>query len=195
MKVPQNENMSKIGEKVIQIQPGVEVDIIHDLVKVKGKEGGLEFKIPRELQVVRGSEGVKVKRLNEGKRAKSLHGLYRTILSNAIKGIENPWEKRLEVVGTGYNVKLQGEDLVFKIGYSHPLTFKKIPGIRFELEGNNKVIVKGMDKQLVGQVAYQIKSMRMPDAYKGKGIRYEGEKLRIKPGKKAKTVTSAGAGA
>ncbi len=105
--------------------------------------------------------------------------------------MEKPWQKRLEVVGTGYNVKLQGEDLVFKLGYSHPVVFKKVTGIKFQVEGNNKVIIEGVDKQLVGQIAYQIKMLKKPDVYKGKGIRYEGEKLRIKPGKKAKAAGSS----
>jgi large subunit ribosomal protein L6 len=129
-----------------------------------------------------------IKRSNEEKKTKSLHGLYRQLVYNGVSGVEKLWEKRLEVVGTGYNVKLQGEDLVFKLGYSHPVVFKKTPGVSYQVDGNTKVIVSGVDKQLVGQIAHKIILLKKPDVYKGKGIRYEGEKLRIKPGKKAKAA-------
>ena len=101
-----------------------------------------------------------------------------------------PWEKKLEVVGTGFNVKQQGEDLVLKIGYSHPAVIKKVPNITLKAEGNTTIVVSGPDKQLVGQVAYLIKHIRKPDAYKGKGVRYQGEQLKLKPGKKAKTASA-----
>lgn len=113
------------------------------------------------------------------------------MINNAIVGVEKPWQKRLEVVGTGFNVKVQGNDIVFKVGYSHPVVFKSVSGVTLQVEGNNKVIISGADKQLVGQVAFQIKCIRKPDVYKGKGIRYEGEVLRIKPGKKAKAAGAA----
>jgi large subunit ribosomal protein L6 len=108
------------------------------------------------------------------------------LVYNAVVGVEKQWTKALEVVGTGYNVKQQGEDVVFKVGYSHPVTFKKQEGVSYKVEGNNKVVVSGIDKQLVGQVAYQMKLVRKPDAYKAKGVRYEGEVIKTKPGKKAK---------
>lgn len=186
--------MSKIGEKPIQVPKSVQADVLNDSIKIKGKEGEFVCKVPRELQVLKEGENLTVKRQNDDKRVKSLHGLFRVIVDNAIKGVEAPWEKRLEIVGTGYNVKLQGEDLIFKLGYSHPISFKKFPGITFKVEGNNKIVVSGIDKQIVGQVAHQIKMIKKPDAYKGKGIRYAGEKLKLKPGKKAKTLTP-GAGA
>ena len=148
------------------------------------KQTQADFLIKEEKNLI-------IKRNNNEKKVRSLHGLFRQLISNAISGVEKPWEKKLEVVGTGYTVKLQGEDLVFKIGYSHLVTFKKQPGIKYQVEGNNKVTVAGYDKQLVGQVAYQIKMIRKPDVYKGKGIRYLGEKLRIKPGKKAKAAGAA----
>ncbi|MBI2641256.1 50S ribosomal protein L6 [Candidatus Roizmanbacteria bacterium] len=182
--------MSKIGEKSIQIPKSIQVDISQNSVKVKGKEGEISHTLPEVLKVQKEGEALMVKRSNNEKKTKSLHGLFRELLSNAVKGVESPWEKKLEVVGTGFNVKLQGEDLVFKVGFSHPVTFKKVSGTKFKVEGNNKVLVSGIDKQLVGQVAYQIKMLKKPDAYKGKGIRYLGEKIRIKPGKKAKTVTA-----
>lgn len=178
--------MSKIGEKIIEFPQEVQIDQTGELLHVRGKAGEFRLKLPKELQLELDQSKVKIKRLRDDKKTRALHGLYRSLIANAVSGVQKPWEKRLEVVGTGYNVRLQGEDLVFKIGYSHPVTFKKVPGILFQIEGNNRVVVSGTDRQLVGQVAYQIKKIRKPDVYKGKGVKYEGEVLRIKPGKKAK---------
>jgi large subunit ribosomal protein L6 len=183
--------MSKIGEKSIIISGAVNLTIDGNKVNVKGPQGEISFDVPMELALVRSENNLTIERKNNDKKVRSMHGLYRQLIGNAMVGVEKPWEKKLEVVGTGYTVKLQGEDLVFKIGYSHLVTFKKQPGIKYQVEGNNKVTVIGHDKQLVGQVAYQIKMIRKPDVYKGKGIRYLGEKLRIKPGKKAKAAGAA----
>jgi large subunit ribosomal protein L6 len=183
--------MSKIGEKVITISNAVNVTIADNKITIKGPLGEMSFDVPKELALNRKENQLIIERKNNDKKIRSLHGLYRQLISNAIVGVEKAWEKKMEVVGTGYTVKLQGEDLVFKIGYSHLVTFKKQPGIKYLVEGNNKVTVSGCDKQLVGQVAYQIKMIRKPDVYKGKGIRYLGEKLRIKPGKKAKAAGAA----
>ena len=157
-------------------------------VKVKGKNGELQVVLPSVLKLEKTNAGLLVRRNSDDKKVKSLHGLYRKLIANAVAGVETEWEKRLEVVGTGFNVKMQGEDLVFKVGYSHPVVFAKVDGIKYKVEGATKVVVAGADRQLVGQVAYQIKIVKKPDVYKGKGIRYEGERLRIKPGKKAKTA-------
>ncbi len=183
--------MSKIGEKPIVLSSTVNLIIENNKVIVKGPQGEITFDVPKELSLVREENNLVIKRRNNEKKVRSIHGLYRQLISNAVSGVEKVWEKKLEVVGTGYTVKLQGEDLVFKIGYSHLVTFKKQPGIKYQVEGNNKVTVAGHDKQLVGQVAYQIKMIRKPDVYKGKGIKYLGEKLRIKPGKKAKAAGAA----
>lgn len=183
--------MSKIGQKSISVPAGVKLEIDGQKVKVSGPKGEINLELPVGLTLEKSENGLLVKRVNEAKKTKSSHGLYRQLLYNAIVGVEKAWEKRLEVVGTGYNVKMQGEDLLFKVGYSHPSVFKKQPGISYKVEGNNKVVVIGADRQLVGQVAYQIKLIKKPDAYKGKGIKYEGEKLRIKPGKKAKAAGAA----
>lgn len=180
--------MSKIGEKPVTLSPAVNLKIEDNNVTIKGPQGEMSFVVPKELTLIREENSLIFKRKNNEKKTRSIHGLYRQLISNAVLGVEKSWEKKLEVVGTGYTVKLQGEDLVFKIGYSHLVTFKKQPGIKYQVEGNNKVTVTGFDKQLVGQVAYQIKMIRKPDVYKGKGIRYLGEKLRIKPGKKAKAA-------
>lgn len=180
--------MSKIGQKIINVPSTVQIDMKGKEMLIKGKAGELNIVVPVELTVVKNNDTIEVKRNSENKKVKSLHGLYRSLIANAVIGVEEPWKKRMEVVGTGYNVKLQGEELVFKVGYSHQVIFKKVEGIQLQVEGNNKVIISGVDKQLVGQTAHQIKIIKKPDAYKGKGIRYEGEKLRIKPGKKAKTT-------
>jgi large subunit ribosomal protein L6 len=178
--------MSKIGNKVIPVSSGTQVTIEGKHITVKGSKGELSYTLPDQLTVVKENDTLVVKRLNEVKTTKALHGLYRSIIANAVTGVETPWTKKLEVVGTGFNVKLQGQDLVFKIGYSHTVTYKAMPGISFQVDGNTKLAVVGPDKQLVGQVAYQIKLIRKPDVYKGKGIRYEGERIRLKAGKKAK---------
>lgn len=183
--------MSKIGQKSISVPANVMVTIDKKQIVIKGPEGEMQFHVPPGIHLEKNENGVILKRQNEEKKIKSLHGLYRQLIYNAVTGVVKPWEKRLEVVGTGFNVKSQGEDLVFKLGFSHPVVFKKADGIRFKVEGNTKVVVFGIDKQLVGQTAYQIKILKKPDAYKGKGIRYEGEILRIKPGKKAKVAGAA----
>ncbi len=183
--------MSKIGQKTISIPVGVNVAIDKKTVTVKGSGGELVITLPHRIDAHLDNNVISLTRVNEEKKSKSLHGLMRQLVYNAVTGMITPWQKRLEVVGTGFNVKLQGEDLVFKLGYSHPVVFKKVVGIRFQVEGNNKVAVSGMDKQLVGQITYQIKMLKKPDVYKGKGIRYENEHLRIKPGKKAKAAGAA----
>lgn len=182
--------MSKVGQKALNIPSSVTVTVRETDVEVKGKEGSITIALPHGIAVVKGQKDgeMQVTRGNDTKNSKSLHGTIRTLIDNAVVGVEKPWEKRLEVVGTGFNVKMQGQDLVFKIGYSHPVVFKKVEGITLAVDGNTKVIVRGVDKQLVGETAQKIKKLRKPDAYKGKGIKYEGEKLRIKPGKKAKAA-------
>ena len=192
--------MSKIGNIPIKVPVTVQIKVNKNAISIKGREGEMHFTVPKVLQLKQEGDKLLVKAVNEdlpagrqGKKTKSVHGLYRQLLFNAVTGVETPWQKKLEVIGTGFNVKLQGEDLVFKVGYSHPVVFKRNPNIKFQIEGNNKVVVSGFDKQIVGQVAYQIKMIKPPDVYKGKGIRYEGETIKLKPGKKVKTSTMAAA--
>jgi len=185
--------MSKIGQKPIQVPATVEVNFEElkvkkeTLVKVKGKNGEIKITVPRLLKIEKNNGSLVIVRRNETKKAKSFHGLFRSLIANAVIGVEKLWRKELEIVGTGYTVKSQGEDLIFKLGYSHLITFKKVAGIKFTVKGTNKIIIEGIDKQLVGEIAYQIKSLRKPDPYKGKGIRYKGEVIKLKPGKKVKT--------
>lgn len=180
--------MSKIGNKHIQIPSGVTVSMNENTLVVKGSQGEMNIVVPKKLLVEKKEQDLIVTRADDQKKTKSLHGLYRQLIFNAVYGTDKPWEKKLEIVGTGFNVKLQDGDLVMKIGFSHPVVFKKVPQITFRVEGNNKIIVSGIDKQLVGQIAYQIKEVKKPDAYKGKGIRYLGQVIKLKPGKKVKTV-------
>ncbi len=185
--------MSKVGEKTINFSEETRIEVQGRTVRLSGKEGLLEIALPKSLNAELAQGTLSIKRKRDDKRTRALHGLLRSIIANGVLGVEKPWEKSLEVVGTGFNVKMKGEDLEFKVGYSHPVIFKAVAGIKLKVEAGNKVIVSGPDKQLVGQVAFQIKKIKSPDVYKGKGIKFEGEKLRIKPGKKAKTATTAAA--
>ncbi len=180
--------MSKIGYKPILLTDKVQVEINHNNVMIKGSNGQIAINLPEKLELIRENNSLVLIRKAEDKKTKSLHGLYRQLINNGIIGVEKLWEKRLKINGTGYNVKLENNNLIFKVGYSHPVIFNSVEGIKFQVEGNNVVIVQGVDKQKVGEVAYQIRMIKKPDVYKGKGIQYEGEKLRIKPGKKAKTA-------
>jgi len=178
--------MSKIGQKPIQVPASVQVEVNGDHVMVRGSKGQVEYTLPKFIKLKRENDILLVERNNDTKKQKASHGLYRSLIANAVTGVDTGWTKRLEVVGTGFNVKMQGAGISLKVGFSHQVNFNTIPGIQLSTEGNNIIIVSGADKQLVGQVEYQIKLLRKPDIYKGKGIRYEGERVRIKPGKKAK---------
>lgn len=185
--------MSKIGSQPIIVPNTVTVTLDNKKTTVQGKEGQLVIELPKELKIVKEDNQLKITTLVNNKKVSSCHGLYRQLINNAVVGVETPWIKKLEVVGTGYNVKLQGEDLVFKLGYSHSVIFKKKQGIKYQVEGNNKLTVSGADKQLVGEITYQIKILKKPDSYKGKGIRYLGEIIKLKPSKKVKATTGVGA--
>lgn len=185
--------MSKIGEMPITLPADVKFEIKGDVCTISGKEGELKITVPSSLKVTVKGQTISLERLSEDRKIRSLHGLYRSLLANAITGVQKPWEKRLEVVGTGYNVQQQGENLVLKVGYSHSVIFPQTAGIKLKIEDNNKIIISGIDKQMVGQIAQRIKSIKKSDVYKGKGIKYEGEKLRIKPGKKTGTTEGGAA--
>jgi large subunit ribosomal protein L6 len=180
--------MSKIGQTPVTVPQGVTITIADSTVTVKGTGGTLSYQIPANISVEQDNGILVVKRQTEDKKTRSMHGFFRKIVANAVSGVATPWIKQMEIVGTGFNVKAQGEDMVFKLGYSHPVTVKKVDGVKFTVEGNTKFSVAGIDRQLVGQVAHQIKILKKPDAYKGKGIRYAGEVIKTKPGKKAKAA-------
>ncbi len=179
--------MSRIGNQPITVASDVQVHIVDETVHVKGPKGELSVGIPKNITIELGEGTLSVKRSNNINDTKAVHGLAQRLVQNAVVGVAKLWEKKLEVQGTGYKVKLQGRDLVFDVGYSHPVTYKSVEGIQFAVQGNI-VTISGADKQIVGQVANRIKSIRKPDPYKGKGIRYEGESIKLKPGKKAKTA-------
>lgn len=179
--------MSRIGSQPIQLADGVQVTCDAQAVLVKGAHGELGMVMPKEVKVRIEEKTLFLDRSSNSSDAKALHGLTRSLLNNAIVGVQKPWEKKLEVIGTGYRVKLQGKDLVFELGFSHPVKFVHVEGIKFDVQ-TNIVTISGVDKQFVGEMANKIKSVRKPDPYKGKGIRYAGEIIKLKPGKKAKTA-------
>jgi large subunit ribosomal protein L6 len=179
--------MSRIGNQPVTVIDGVQVQVMDGSVNVKGPQGELNVAVPRNIVVEAGDGVLVVKRENNVNETKALHGLAQRLINNAVLGVTKSWEKKLEVLGTGYKVKLQGRDLVFDVGYSHPVKFMSVEGIQYAVQAN-VVTISGADKQKVGQIADRIKSIRKPDPYKGKGIRYEGEQIKLKPGKKAKTA-------
>ena len=186
--------MSRIGKKPIQIPEGVTVEVKNGAVVVAGPKGSLTVNFRPEIEVLVEKKQILVKRKGENKLARSLHGLTRTLIANAVEGITNGFSKALEVIGTGYRASLEGENLVLAVGFSHLVKVSPPTGVKFEVEGNNKIKISGIDKALVGQVAAQIRKIRPPDPYKGKGIRYEGEEVKLKPGKTGKAGATGGTG-
>jgi len=185
--------MSRIGQQPIKIPEGVEVDYRQSVLVIKGSKGELKQKIRPELKVEISQGEIKVSRKKNDRFSRSLHGLTRTLIANMIMGVTEGYSKVLKLVGTGYRVKKEGEKLVLSLGFSHPVIVKPIKGVQFEVEGDDTIKIFGTDKGLVGQVAAKIRQIRPPEPYKGKGIRYQGEEVRRKPGKAGK-VGAAGFG-
>ncbi len=177
--------MSRIGRKPVQIPQGIKVTIDEKDRKIKfeSSKGKLQTPIPPGINVKLEGDKLIFTRENDLKQTKAYHGLARALANNAVIGLSKGFEKRLEVVGVGYRVDLKGKELHLALGYSHPVVFKIPEDVDITVEKPNKIIIKGIDKQRVGEVAAQIRRLREPDPYKGKGIRYEGEVLRLKPGK------------
>ena len=180
--------MSRIGKKPIEIPQGVEVKTDNQEVVIKGPKGELSRKIRPEIKVAVKEGKVIVSPQKEIKETKAFWGLTRTLLANMIQGVTEGFEKKLEIIGVGYRANLEGEDLVLQVGFSHLVKMKKPEGITFSVE-KNVIGVSGIDKQLVGETAAKIRRVRPPDPYKGKGIRYLGEVVRKKEGKKAVVST------
>ena len=179
--------MSRIGRMPIAIPAGVTVDIAeNNKVTVKGPKGTLERVLPAEMTITKEGEEVKVTRPNDLKKMKSLHGLTRTLINNMIIGVTEGYEKRLEVNGVGYRAAKQGKKLTLSLGYSHPVEMEDPEGIEVTVDGQNLIIVKGIDKEKVGQYAAEIRENRAPEPYKGKGIKYVDEVIRRKVGKTGK---------
>ena len=179
--------MSRIGRKPIAIPAGVEVIIDGNVVEVKGQNGALKQSFRPEINIAVENGEIIVSRPDDTKEMRSLHGLTRTLVSNMVTGVSTGFAKELEINGVGYKAALQGKQLVLNLGYSHPINYDTPDGITFEVPSPLKVIIKGADKQQVGQVASEIRGYRPPEPYLGKGVKYVDEKIRRKAGKSGKS--------
>lgn len=181
-----SQKKSRIGKKPIEIPAGVKIDVDGNIVKVEGPKGKLSQVISEHMSITVNGASAEVKCDAEGNSFRALHGLTRTLIANMVEGVSKGFTKNLEIVGVGYKVALKGKDLDLAMGYSHPCIFKAPVGIEFTVEGTQKITVKGISKELVGQVAANIRKIREPEPYKGKGIRYAGERVVLKVGKSGK---------
>lgn len=177
--------MSRIGKNPIPIPDGVEVEIRDNIVQVKGPLGGLKRVLPPSMKIKQEDKQILVERPSNNKFHRSLHGLTRTLIANMIEGVTKGFQKTLEIRGTGYRAQLKEDKIIMQLGFSHPVTVKPPEGISFQVPSPTRLIVKGIDKELVGQVAAKIRAIKKAEPYKGKGIRYEGEWVRKKAGKTA----------
>lgn len=178
--------MSRIGKRPITIPSKVTVTINGSHVAVKGPKGELSRVLPSAVTVEQEGDTILVKRHDESRLSRQLHGLSRTLVANMVDGVSQGFQKRLEIQGVGYRAQVQGRNLVLSLGYSHPVQIEPPEGIQLAVENNTNVIVSGFDKELVGNVAAQIRDKRPPEPYKGKGVRYAGEVVRRKAGKAGK---------
>lgn len=178
--------MSRIGRLPISVPAGVEIKVDESLVSVKGPKGSLELTIASPITAVLEENTITVSRPNDERNSRALHGLTRTLIDNLIIGVTKGYEKKLEIVGTGYRVVAKGNNLEFALGFSHPVVIEAPEGITLTVESPTKLSVSGIDKQQVGEVAANIRKLRKPDPYKGKGVRYAGEIIRRKVGKAGK---------
>lgn len=179
--------MSRIGRQPIKIPDQVNVRIEGSKVMVEGPKGKLSLNVRPEVKVEKKNGEIRVSRKNNQKKVKALHGLTRTLISNMVEGVTSGFSKTLELHGVGYRAKMEGPDLVLTVGFSHPVKIKEEEGITFSVQ-EKKIVVSGIDKQKVGEMAAKIRKIRPPEPYKGKGIRYKGEKIRRKLGKAAKAI-------
>jgi large subunit ribosomal protein L6 len=177
--------MSRIGRAPIPVPGGVEVTIEPELVSVSGPKGALSERIPRDITVARDDDRLVVTRPTDRGEHRALHGLVRTLVANMVIGVTDGYEKRLEIQGVGYRAQMKGRDLELALGFSHPVSIPAPDGIEFEVPQPTRVVVRGISKQQVGEVAAKIRKQRPPEPYKGKGIRYEGEIVARKVGKRA----------
>lgn len=175
--------MSRIGRKPISLPAGVEVKVDGNVVTVKGPKGQLTQAIPEDISVILEDGVLRVERPSDAKNHRALHGLSRALLANMVTGVVSGFQKKLEMVGVGYRAQMQGKKLVINIGFSHPVEVEAPAGIEFEVPAPTQILVKGIDKQLVGNTAAHIRAIREPEPYKGKGIKYENEVIRRKAGK------------
>jgi large subunit ribosomal protein L6 len=178
--------MSRIGKVPVPVPAGVDVSIDGAVVTVKGPKGTLTHTVPAPISVAQGEGALVVTRPDDERLSRSLHGLTRTLLANLVTGVTEGYTKKLEIVGTGYRVVAKGSDLEFALGFSHPVVVPAPDGITFTVESPTKFSVSGIDKQQVGEIAANIRKIRKPEPYKGKGVRYAGEQVRRKAGKAGK---------
>ncbi|HQH21125.1 MAG TPA: 50S ribosomal protein L6 [Thermoleophilia bacterium] len=177
--------MSRIGKAPIPLPDSVEFKYDNAVVTVKGPKGELTQRVPREMLVEVGEDVIEVKRPSDSGQHRSLHGLTRSLIANMVTGVTDGFEKRLEIVGVGYRASIKGDALELLVGYSHPVVIEPPDQVTFETPQQTVVVVKGIDKQVVGEVAAKVRSIRPPEPYKGKGIRYAGEHVQRKAGKRA----------
>jgi large subunit ribosomal protein L6 len=180
--------MSRVGKNPIPVPQGVEVRIDGANVTVKGPKGELSRELNPEMRVEQSDGQVTVSRPSDQPRHRAMHGLTRTLVANMVSGVSTGFTKTLELQGVGYRAQMQGRDLVLAVGFSHPVQVAPPPGIEFEVDGTTKIIVKGINREDVGQTAADVRKIRPPEPYKGKGIRYQGEYVRRKAGKAGKAT-------
>ncbi|MBA7499721.1 50S ribosomal protein L6 [subsurface metagenome] len=180
--------MSRVGRMPIPVPPGVAVVINKDEVIITGTKGELHRRFNPDMSITLQNNSLIVSRPSDSKVHRSLHGLTRSLLANMVEGVTNAFEKNLEIVGVGYRAEKAGDKLIIRVGYSHPVEVSPLPGVTLAVEGANRIKVTGINKEAVGEMAAQIRAIRPPDAYKGKGIRYAGELVRLKAGKAGKAI-------
>lgn len=178
--------MSRIGRKPIQVPNGVDVNLDNNTITVKGPKGTLSRELHKDMKVTVESNVITIERPSDQKLHRSLHGTTRSVVANMVNGVTEGYSKNLELVGVGYRASKSGEKLVLNVGYSHPVEFVPEKGVEFEVPAQNKIIVKGIDKEAVGAIAAKVREVRPPEPYKGKGIKYEGERIIRKEGKAGK---------
>ena len=180
--------MSRIGKQPVEVPSGVDVTIGEQHVRVKGPRGELERSIPEGITLSQEDGAIQVVRASEQREVRALHGLVRSLLANMVQGVTQGYEKALEIQGVGYRAAKKGNGLELTVGFSHPVSKDAPAGIEYEVPTPTRIVVRGIDKELVGQTAAEIRSIRKPEPYKGKGIRYAGEQIRRKAGKAAKAA-------
>jgi len=175
--------MSRIGNQPVVLPKGVTFAVADGAMRVQGPKGSLQRKIVAGVNFAEEGGAVVVRREGDSPQHRAYHGLMRALLNNMVTGVSKGFERRLEIVGVGYKAELRGSSVVLNLGYSHPIEYAFPPGIHVQVEKNTKLVVSGIDKEQVGQVASELRAYRPPDSYKGKGVRYEGERVRLKAGK------------
>ena len=180
--------MSRIGKMPISIPSGVTATIKGDAITVKGPKGELTRTLPPDMSAKLEGATLIVNRPDDSKKHRAFHGLTRSLLANMVQGVSKGFEKNLEIVGVGFRAEKTGNNITLRLGFSHPVEVKPLPGITLAVEGTNKIKVSGVNKETVGEMAAEIRALRIRDIYKGKGIRYAGEKVHLKPGKAGKAV-------